>query len=636
MKEVNPFIPQLDKNFKEYSVGKLKEHEIEGDFTSASRAKFLKLSFNSKNITWIFIVFFLGIIVLASRLFFLQIVKNDYYLNLAEGNRIRLHTILSPRGIFYDRNNQPLVKNVPRFFLQIVPADLPLDITERNNLIQQVSNQTHIIQSKIEDRLATVSKYSYQPIVFDQTLDYQTALLFKTQENNLPGFNIVTQESREYLYPQALAHVLGYIGIISSEEIQKLEKENYTSQDLIGKTGLEYFYEPFLKGQNGVEKVEVNSIGKVARVIDSRAPQSGQDIYLTLDLDLQLRLTEITQGILDKNNLVRGAVIAMDPRDGSVLALNSFPTFDNNKFVTGFSQSEFEQVFNNPDQPLFKRFIQGEYPPGSVIKPLIALGALEEGIINRNTSFLSVGGFWISEWFFPDWKAGGHGLTNVTKAIAESVNTFFYYIGGGYQDFQGLGLEKINYYLKKFGLTQVTGIDLANEKSGFLPTQEWKEEVKNEVWYIGDTYHLSIGQGDVLVTPLQVANYTAAIANDGTLYQPHLIQQHQPIILSQNLVDFKNLEIVQQGLHETTLYGSASSFSAWGISAAGKTGTAQVGGDKLPHSWFTGYAPYDDPEIVITVLIENAGDGSLYASPIAREFLKYYFDRQPVVDKPLD
>jgi penicillin-binding protein 2 len=288
------------------------------------------------------------------------------------------------------------------------------------------------------------------------------------------------------------------------------------------------------------------------------------------------------------------------------------------------------------NRPLFNRVVAGEFPAGSTIKPVMAAAALEEKIINENTTINSNGGIRISEWIFPDWKAGGHGLTNVKKALAESVNTFFYYIGGGYDNFKGLGIDKIVKYFKLFWLGQPTGIDLPSEGTGFVPTPAWKEEAKDEVWYIGDTYHVSIGQGDVSVTPLQVANYTAFFANGGKLYKPHLVKQvldsqNQVIkdmpteVLATGFVSPQNIEIVRAGLRQTVLSGSARSLNSLSVPIAGKTGTAQWSTRHQPQAWFTGFAPYDNPQIVVTILVEEGGEGSAAATPIAKEIFDWYF-----------
>jgi len=311
------------------------------------------------------------------------------------------------------------------------------------------------------------------------------------------------------------------------------------------------------------------------------------------------------------------------------------------------SQEEYNAFLNDENNPLFNRAISGEVPSGSTIKPVVAAAALQERVISENTSFLSIGGLHIGQWFFPDWKAGGHGVTNVRKALAESVNTFFFYIGGGYQDFVGLGVDRLVKYMRLFGLGEKSGLDLNGESAGFVPTSDWKEETKNEAWYIGDTYHISIGQGDILVTPLQVANFTAAVANGGILYRPYLVQslldennqvvkQIEPQIIRRDFIDPYNLQVVREGMRQTVIAGSARSLSVLPVNSAGKTGTAQWSSKKQNHAWFTGFAPYENPEIVITVLVEEGREGSEVSVPIAKEILDWYFSQRESVHQEGD
>ncbi len=315
----------------------------------------------------------------------------------------------------------------------------------------------------------------------------------------------------------------------------------------------------------------------------------------------------------------------------------NYPGYDNNLFSTGISQTDYSSLLDDELKPLFNRAVSGEYPSGSTIKPIMAAAALQEGIVDQHTSFLSQGGLWIHDlWFFPDWLAGGHGSTNVIRAIAQSVNTYFYYIGGGYGEFEGLGVDRIARYLDLFGLGRVSGLDLPGEKPGLIPTPEWKQEVKDEMWYIGDTYHLAIGQGDLLVTPLQVNNYIAAIANGGTLYQPQLVKEiiepdnrRQVIlkqVMNQDFIDSDKIEIVRRGMRETVLSGSGVALSGLSVPVAGKTGTAQWHYEKENHAWFVAFAPYTEPSFCLTVLIEEGGEGSKIAVLIAKQILSYWFE----------
>lgn len=331
----------------------------------------------------------------------------------------------------------------------------------------------------------------------------------------------------------------------------------------------------------------------------------------------------------------RASAVALDPRDGSIIALVSIPSFDNNDFSGGIDAKTYASYISNQNQPLFNRAIAGAYPSGSTIKPLIAAAALQEGVITPNSSVLSVGGISVGPWFFPDWQAGGHGITNVRRSIAWSVNTFYYYVGGGYGDFRGMGVEKLVEYFKKFKLGTPYGIDIPGENSGFVPTRDWKKNTLGESWYIGDTYNLSIGQGHLLVTPLQIANITAAIANGGTLYKPKLVRTisnpeekttHavEKEILAENIIDRTHMETVQQGMRDCVVYGSCRRLARLPIATAGKTGTAQWNQNKSDHAWYTSYAPFEDPEIVLTIMVEEGVAGSTIGTPVAEEFYAWW------------
>ncbi len=310
----------------------------------------------------------------------------------------------------------------------------------------------------------------------------------------------------------------------------------------------------------------------------------------------------------------------------------SFPNFDNNEFIKGLSPESFDKIIQDKNEPLLNRAIAGQYPSGSTIKPLIAAAALEEGIISPDKQLNCPGQLTLKDkynpnifWTFPDWKA--HGPVNMNKAIAESCNVYFYTIGGGYGDIEGLGIEKIAKYLKLFGWGQALGIDLPGEMTGLVPSPLWKEETKDEEWYIGDTYNVSIGQGDIGVTPLQLAIATAAIANNGKVFQPQLTENSEPNIIRQGFIEEDFLEVVKRGMREAVISGSAKALYDLPVKAAGKTGTAQVSKTKAPHSWFTVFAPYDNPEIVLTILIENGGEGSVTALPVAKEVLSWWFSK---------
>lgn len=674
----------------DFRFGQLKDSVYYSDWTEESflsdsgRKETVSRTFDLSKLKYFAIVGFLVLGTLLARSIWLQVFKNDYYRLLAEDNRLRAEIIEPKRGIIYDKSGRPLVRNKANFVLYFRPIDLPRDELIRDNLIRTISqvlengqasssdifteinnslsgpvsdNKTQLISDnayfyQMKEALAKVpigSLESYRPLFIIDNIEYDKAMLIALKLPDWPGVFLSNKIRREYLLPgqssptvlgeSSLAHILGYTGKINDQELKNFGAD-YSLIDYIGKAGLEYSWEKELKGIPGRKNIEVDALGRQKKIINEVPEQDGSNLLLALDLDLQQKAEEVATAYLKKANLHRASIVIMNPNNSEIMALVSLPGYDNNLFAKGISQTDYNKFLNDSDQPLFNRTVSGEFPSGSVIKPIFAAGALQEKIITEFTSFLSNGGLRIGQWFFPDWKAGGHGQTNVRKALAESVNTFFYYIGGGYKDFKGLGVEGLAKYARLFGLGEITGVDLPSERPGFVPSAEWKQKTKNEAWYIGDTYHFAIGQGDVLVTPLQVANYTAAIANGGTLYEPHLvskildsnnqvIKNVDPVIIRQNFIDPANLKIVQEGMRQTVTAGSARSLSTLPVAVAGKTGTAQWSTKKGPHAWFIGYAPYDKPQLVIMVLVEEGVEGSTISAPIARDILNWYFSPRP-------
>lgn len=605
--------------------------------TKKEPKEFIGLALSARRLTF-FLLFIFGVMaVLLGKTAYLQIAKGGYYRDIAEGNRIRTVSIGAERGIIYDKNMKPLVRNVPSFSLYLIPSDFPKKDEERLTAIGNLAEVIKIDPVEMEKALADSSAYSYAPVLLRENIDYEEAIRLKIESASLSGVYLGLESRREYLKGEeddikSLSHVLGYVGKMNEEELESLS--GYGPTDFIGKTGLELFYEDLLRGKNGKKQIEVDALGKEKSVIAKEDPVAGKNIILSLDVDLQKKVEEILSRHLKAGKKTRAAMIVVNPGNGKILSMVSLPTFDNNLFAKGISSKDYEALINDPDKPLFGRATMGEYPSGSTIKPTIAAAALEEGIIKKNTSFQSTGGLKVSSWFFPDWKVGGHGWANVTRAIAESINTFFYIIGGGYEDFQGLGVEKIANYARLFGFGGKLGIDLPNEADGFLPSKEWKEKTKGEQWYIGDTYHLSIGQGDIAVTPLQICAATAVFANGGTLYQPHFFdraesasEQDKDYIIRKDFIKKENIDIVRSGMRQTVVSGSAEKLLDLPVTSAGKTGTAQWGTDKTPHAWFTVFAPYENPEVAVTVLVEEGEEGSRISLDIAHEFLMWYFSR---------
>lgn len=633
MQSQNPF--ELTSRNLRITVKKIPPEEG-GMIPTAQSDEMLGVTVKKSQLNIVFIVFSSVIILFFARSFYLQLSLGDDLRALAEENRIQAIELKPERGFIFDRNNNILVKNEPHFVLEVTPGYLEKGNNKRNDLYLFLSKILNIGAGDVKKIIEMMDQNSVKPEILLENIAYEDAIRAKIQSEKFPGLFVGIETKRKYLHENAmsLSHVLGYVGRIQEKEF--IEKNSYYSlTDFKGLTGVESFYEESLRGVKGKEEIEVNSVGKVIRKISYQKPLPGKNLTMTIDLEIQKKLEESIRRGLSKTNSKRAAGVALDPRTGEILALVSLPAYDNNLFSQGLSKAQLQKYSDDPDQPLFNRILTGQYPSGSTFKLIVGLAALEEDIINKNTTIQSVGGLKINQWFFPDWKAGGHGPTNITKALAESVNTFFYYVGGGYNNFLGLGVEKINYYGSLAGLGKKTGIDLPGESRGLLPSPEWKIKQKNERWYIGDTYHLAIGQGDILVTPLQVALWTSVIANGGTLSIPHLLKaiydpeknslkKIEPKIVMKEKFKKENLAIIQEGMRAVITRGSAQSAFSLPIKIAGKTGTAEWSDKKNTHAWFTSYAPYENPTIVLAILIEEGGEGSSVAVPIANDFYGWW------------
>lgn len=606
--------------------------------------QFVGYALGAAHVAWLRVILFIAIAVLLSRVVYLQGIRGTHYLAAAEENRIRIHVIPAKRGLIYDRSMQPLVTNATSFALNLLPNDLPRQPIERDRVVQSIATLAKLPVEDIYATLDEYKKYSFEALTIQEGIPLETALRLQIASADLPGVRIEASTERSYVNlhapvttstPHSLAHFIGYVGKLTKKELEEKYNLGYTPADRIGKTGIESSYEDFLRGTYGRRKVEVDVTGRERLVLAEEPPLPGRHVVLGIDLEWQRVLENALTRAFSASNASRAAAIILDTRTGVIRALVSLPAYDNNEFIHGIPSDRYATLINNPDQPLFPRAISGTYPSGSTIKPLIAATALQEGRITEQTAVLSTGGLKVGQWFFPDWKIGGHGATNVIKALAESVNTFFYTIGGGYKNQEGLGVETMTRYLRAFGLADALGVDIPGEAAGFLPSPAWKESTKKERWYIGDTYNLSIGQGDVLITPLQLAHATATIANGGTRYRPHLVervidpitgevQPIEPQIIGEVPIAPAHLAIVRRGMRACVENGSCRALADLPVAVAGKTGTAQWSADKENHAWFTGFAPAGQPEIAISVIIEEGGEGSKTAVPVAREFLQYW------------
>ena len=617
------------------------------------KGEVLDLERTAPKAAWLLMVVFLCFGIIGARLFYLQILQGKEFRALSENNRIRKQVLLAPRGLVLDINGEILVQNTASFNLVAVPLDISKD-----NMEAQVKSMSELFEFDPEEIIAKLKKAdnkSIQPILIKQDLSKQQNILFETRASEFVGFSVQKVPIRQYISAEYFSHVLGYTGVISSNDLKELDKEKYDNNDFVGKTGIEEYYEKFLHGKNGDNLVEVDATGKLLNVLGERSPKSGQTLVLNIDKQLQEKIFEELKKNIGSNANRKAAAVALNPKTGQVLALVSMPGFDNNLFAHGIKKQDYQKLLNDPSLPLYNRAISGTYPPGSTVKPMVAAAALQEKTISEHSVVTDKGVLIIPNQYdskiaynFYGWKRDGLGSMDVRKAIAQSSDIFFYVVSGGHPSSQikGLGVEKLAEYYRKFGLDKITGIDIQGENPGRVPDPAWKESFykDNKVlshWYLGDTYHIGIGQGDMLTTPLQVALWTAAIANNGTGFKPEILNKvlgengeevfkNQPQILYESFIDSQNLKIVQEGMRETVLSGSGRQLSSLSISAAGKTGTSQFDGSdpKRTHAWFTVYAPFEDPQIVITILVEAGGEGHAVAVPVAHESLKWWIQNR--------
>lgn len=551
-----------------------------------------------------------------------QIVEGATYRAIADNNRSRTKVVIPNRGVIMDRNGETLAWNTPKFHLVASIADIPTDQLLRAKYFAGLGIQFSVSVDDFEARYQEAGKDT--TVLLADDVPYTEALAFMSEHGNDPGLTVELASIRSYATTSmpTLSHVLGFTGSIPPEDVSALATQGYRRFDSIGRQGIEAQYESLLRGTPGVEVVEVDAEGLAIRTLKKTDAVQGENISLTIDAEFTKAIETILDSHLATAEVKRAAAVVTNPNTGEILAMLSYPSYDVNMFARGISQEEYATLLNDPDAPLFPRATQGEYPAGSTMKPVYAAAALMEGIITPTTSFFSTGGLWLGSRFFPDWRSAGHGSTNVYHAIADSVNTFFYIIGGGNEAFEGLGIEKLMQYARLFGLGSPSGVDLPNESDGFLPSKEWKLSTKGEPWYIGDTYNVSIGQGDLLVTPLQMNRTTATFANWGTMMSPRITKGQQSEGV--RIVPEDIAIVVRDAMRATITYGSATIMQDLPEAVAGKTGTAQWATGKAEHTWFTGFGPFDEPEIAVTVIVEQAGN-AYYTTPIAKEIFAWWF-----------
>lgn len=588
--------------------------------------------------------------LLVFRLASLQLLDGGRNLALANGNRTRETVTRAPRGNVIDRHGVMLAQNQASYDIVVIPQRLPEDEAARENTYREVASLLQMTPGKVRaaaDPACSIEKGDCPnpllPRLVAESVPREAALQIDAAGARMPGFLLDVNPIRAYNDEGLLGPVLGYTGRISAEELK--ENPGYRPTDLIGKLGLELQYESELRGRDGGEQIEVDAAGSPIRTISSRPATSGNNLVLSIDQGLEKKMAESIRAQMESAGAERAAGVALDPRTGEVLAAVSLPSYDNNLFAGGISQEDYSRLTSDPGQPLFNKVTSGRYPSGSIIKPLVAAAALQEGVVTPQTTIEDKGYIDVANENDPNapkqrfrtYEEGNLGVLNLTRALALSSNVYFYTIGGGFGNIKGLGVERLASYYQRFGLGEKTGIDLPSESAGRVPDRVWKKEALGESWYKGDTYNMSVGQGNLLVTPLQMAVSTAVIANGGKVMKPHLVRQVtdpqgavvreiKPEVVRQDFIAPQHLQTVRHAMREVVRTGTAAGRfdQEVPVKVAGKTGSAESGGPKS-HSWFSAFAPYEDPQIVVVVLVERAGGGARFAGPAVRETLSWYF-----------
>ncbi len=610
------------------SVAQKKEEE----FGTSKKRLEVSLPVNTLRL-FSFVVFSLFLLLFAKS-FQMQFVEGEYYTNLAKRNILSISTVQTSRGIIYDRNYNQLVYNAPQYNLYFNKRKLSLAKKEDFEIISKIINKD---ADKI---ISDIKEDSSSIVTVEKNLTHEELVQIKTKIDELIGFYVNSTNARDYKGGEVFSHVIGYIGKIDREMLQQ-NPGKYTIHDYVGKTGIERYYEKYLTRVGQKTQVERDVFGNVKSEEIISLPEEGENIVLTIDKNLQEIIEEKAQEKLLEIGSKKAAIVALNPNTGEVLAMVSIPSYDNNLFQKNTSQEVFADLFQNEDGVFINRIISSGYPTGSIIKPLLAAAALEEGIITpekriHSPGYISIPNPWnpSEPTIFRDFRA--HGWRDMREAIAVSSNVYFYAIGGGYEDQKGLGAERMRKYLSLFGWGGKTGIDIPGEKEGFIPFPEWKKESLNDFWRIGDTYNLSIGQGFLSTTPLQVAVSFSALVNGGKVLLPYLvkeiiddegevIEKRLPEVVRKDFISLKNLQIVKEGMKQTTVIGTARSLQTLPISSGAKTGTAQTSKPGINHNWVSVFAPYDEPEIVITVIIEEVKGVTAVATHLARDILTEYF-----------
>jgi penicillin-binding protein 2 len=574
------------------------------------------------------------------RLWSLQVIKGSDLRRLSENNCIRLRENPADRGMLLDRKGRILAHNRPSYEVYLVPEDLKVN----PGVVIEVGRLLNIPPEEIQERMKTQKRRApFKPVKIKSDIDWHELALLESNRVHLPGLIVDVRPRRAYDYGELASHLIGYLGEIDENELKQAKEAPYRMGALIGKYGVEYRWEEDLRGVDGGRQIEVDALGREIRPLGTVEPFPGNNLFLTIDLDLQKTAEEAYQ---DKN----GALIAMDPKTGRILAMVSKPSFEPDIFARNILQEEWDSLVENPHHPLQNKGIQGQYPAGSVFKIVTAIAGLESGMITPSTQFNCAGAFHYGNRDFRCWKEGGHGAISLHRAIVESCDVYFYQVG------LKVGVDLIAHYANEFGLGRVIGISLPHERPGTVPSSSWKKKRFGVPWYSGETLSFSVGQGYLNATPLQLLMLISGVANGGKQYLPQVVErveniygnklkEYPPVELGRANVSEKTLQIIQEALRGAVNdpHGTGWTCLLKEVKVAGKTGTAQVvrlpenfkKGDmnRMPqkfrdHAWFVAYAPFEDPKISIAVLVEHGGFGASAAAPIAKKVIAKYLNAE--------
>ncbi len=596
--------------------------------------------------------------VLALQLVRMQIFQEEAYSQRAETNRLRILPVVPSRGLIYDSFGTPLVENVPSFSAAVVPADLPRD--EQHRVLSELEPLLQVPAAEMAKEIEAhrSSNDPFTPLVLKRDLSEETAFTLREMQSRLPGMEVLAEPVRRYPMGSLVAHILGYVGPVDESEYPDLRSKGYQLNDRVGKSGVEMTYESVLRGTVGKKQVEIDASGREIQTLNETPARPGLSLALTIDLDLQQKVTEILQQAMAGGSRNAAAVV-LDVHTGEVLAMVSLPAFDNNVFSGSMTDEQLQALLDDPGRPLLNHATSEMYPPGSIFKQVTGVAALQEGVATPNTTITSHGYITVPNQYDPsiryvfrDWAALG--TLNFYGGVAMSSDVYFYYLAGGYYEngqevFHGLGVENLARYARAFGLGSPTGIDLPGESPGLVPDPAWKDKTLHEPWVTGDTYNMGIGQGYLATTPLQMALVTAAIANGGDVLAPRVVKDvvdaegnvmvpFQRTVKRHLPVDPSNLSVFREGMRQAVSWGTAEKASVSGIQVAGKTGTAEFGeplanNQHETHAWFSGFAPFQDPQVAVVVFLEK-GNGAINAAPTAARILDYYFHRQVLATGP--